>query len=112
MGVVEVCTCVAALYSCVACVFAVGVRYFAQDVGELIHMSVKDCITNRDIILKKAKQNYGGSPCDDFSPVNAKQKENADCVKKCTGVSGEGYRKEREYIKEQDVPVSLEEQVC
>ena len=75
-------------------------------------MSVKDEITGRDIILKKSEQNYGGSPCDNFSPLNVKHKEFADCVRKCVGESGEGYRKEREHIKEQDVPISLEEQVC
>ena len=56
--------------------------------------------------------NYGGSPCDNFSPLSTKQKEFPDCVNKMIGVSSVGYRKEREYVKEQDVPISLEEQVC
>ena len=104
--------CSSIVFLCVLCVCSVGVRYCAQDVGEFIHMSVKDCITNRDVILKKSDQNYGGSPCDNFSPLSTKQKEYADCVRKCIGESGEGYRKEREYVVEQDVPNSLEEQVC
>jgi len=66
---------------------------------------------SRTVILTKPKWNVGGVSCKLFSPMSTKRSANGACVRLCDGVSGAGYKFEREYIRDMRIPWSLEDQV-
>ena len=81
--------------------------------GNLVSIAVDDQMTGCSKIVQQSDFNIGGVPCDDFSPLNILAKSvHARCVRLAAGVSGQGYKKEREFIKARSVVLSLEEQVC
>ena len=83
-----------------------------QDVGGLASVCVHDEIAGRNKMVHNSDMNMGGVPCDNFSPLNMLAKQHSRCVRLAQGVSGEGYKKEREFVKSKNVKLSLEEQVC
>ena len=62
-------------------------------------------------ILKKPNFNVGGVCCENFSPLSTHRAAYGDVVRTQREASGLGYKYERECIRDQAVPVSLEEQV-
>ena len=83
-----------------------------QDVGGLASVCVHDELSGRSKMVHCSDMNIGGVPCDDFSPLNMLAKQHARGVRLAQGISGEGYKKEREFVKSKSVMLSLEEQVC
>ena len=68
-------------------------------------------LQNKTVLLDSPDRHTGGVPCENFSLLSVKQKKYANCVADCIGVSGKGYKHEREYVVRQQIPLSIEEQV-
>ena len=69
------------------------------------------CLQNKNVLLDDPDRHHGGVPCEHFSLLLGKgQKKHATCVRDATGVSGRGYKHEREYVVKMKIPLTVEEQ--
>lgn len=66
------------------------------------------------MVIPRADRHYGGVPCENLSLLLAGgQKKWKTCIEDATGVTGKGYKAEREFCRTQEVHLAVEEQaVC
>ena len=65
----------------------------------------------KNVPLDDPDRHHGGVPCEHVSLLLEKgQKKHATCVRDATGVSGRGYKHEREYVVKMKIPLTVEEQ--
>ena len=68
-------------------------------------------LANHNVLLDSSDKHAGWVPCENISILlGPKQKKHSTCIQDATGVSGKGYKHEREYIKKMRIPLAVEEQ--
>ena len=101
-----VCVCV--------CVCLCLCDHDSQDAHGLAGGTVFDVVSNKEIIVPRSDKHYGGVPCESVSLLlGPKLKANSTCIQDRTGVTGKGYRHEREFLVATEASLAIEEQaVC
>ena len=87
------------------------VELLNQDAHGLSGGCTYDCLSGKDVVVERSDRHFGGVPCENLSlllgPGGKKWKT---CIADATGVTGRGYKAEREFVVATQIPLSIEEQ--
>ena len=82
-----------------------------QDAHLLSGGCTYDCLSGKDVVVQRSDRHFGGVPCENLSlllgPGGRKWKT---CIADAVGVTGRGYKAEREFVVATEIPLSIEEQ--